>query len=68
MCSRFFKAPCAFTNTFLLAIIVTKLNEEALEIDRVVLQELLAHLSSVQIGYVVVLNTSRLWWSDHKKT
>ncbi|UPW81855.1 recombinase family protein [Lysinibacillus sp. Ag94] len=41
-----------------------KLNEEALEIDRVGLQEMLAHLSSVQIGYVVVLNTSRLWRSD----
>ena len=41
-----------------------KLNEEALEIDRVGLQEMLAHLSSVQIGYVVVLNTSRLWRAD----
>lgn len=41
-----------------------KLNEEALEIDRVGLQEMLAHLSSVQIQYVVVLNTSRLWRSD----
>jgi site-specific DNA recombinase len=41
-----------------------KLNEEALEIDRVGLQEMLAHLSSVQIDYVVVLNTSRLWRSD----
>ena len=38
--------------------------EEALEIDRVGLQEMLAHLSSVQIQYVVVLNTSRLWRSD----
>ncbi len=28
------------------------------------LQEMLAHLSSVQIDYVVVLNTSRLWRSD----
>ena len=35
-----------------------KLNEEALEIDRVGLQEMLAHLSSIQIYYVVVLNTS----------
>jgi site-specific DNA recombinase len=35
-----------------------KLNEEAFEIDRVGLQEMLAHLSSVQINYVVVLNTS----------
>ncbi|TYR81863.1 recombinase family protein [Priestia megaterium] len=41
-----------------------KLNEEALEIDRVGLQEMLAHLSSVQVDYVVVLNTSRLWRSD----
>ena len=41
-----------------------KLNEEALEIDRVGLQEMLAHLSSSQIEYVVVLNTSRLWRSD----
>jgi site-specific DNA recombinase len=35
-----------------------KLNEEAFEIDRVGLQEMLAHLSSVQVDYVVVLNTS----------
>ncbi|SDC84892.1 Resolvase, N terminal domain [Terribacillus halophilus] len=41
-----------------------KLNEEALEIDRVGLQEMLAHLSSVRIDYVVVLNTSQLWRSD----
>ena len=41
-----------------------KLNEEALEIDRVGLQEMLAHLSSVQINYVVVLNTRRLWRLD----
>ncbi len=41
-----------------------KLNEEALEIDRVGLQEMLAHLSSVQIDYLVVLNTSRLWRLD----
>jgi site-specific DNA recombinase len=41
-----------------------KLNEEALEIDRVGLQEMLAHLSSVQIDFVIVLNTSRLWRSD----
>lgn len=41
-----------------------KLNEEALEIDRVSLQEMLAHLSSAQINDVVVLNTSRLWRSD----
>jgi site-specific DNA recombinase len=41
-----------------------KLNEDALEIDRVGLQEMLAHLSSVQVDYVVVLNTSRLWRSD----
>jgi len=41
-----------------------KLNEDALEIDRGGLQEMLAHLSSTQIGYVVVLNTSRLWRSD----
>lgn len=41
-----------------------KLNEEALEIDSMGLQEMLAHLSSVQIDYVVVLNTSRLWRLD----
>lgn len=41
-----------------------KLNEEALEIDRVGLQGMLAHLLSVQIDYVIVLNTSRLWRSD----
>lgn len=35
-----------------------------MEIDRVGLQEMLAHLSSTQINYVVVLNTSRLWRSD----
>ena len=40
-----------------------KLNEETLEIDRVGLQEILAHLSSVQIDEVVVLNTSQLWRS-----
>ncbi|WP_249878400.1 recombinase family protein [Niallia circulans] len=40
-----------------------KLNEEALEIDRVGLQKMLAHLSSVQVD-LVVLNTSRLWRSD----
>ena len=45
----------------------TKLNEEALAIDRVGLQEMLAHLSSVQIDYVVVLNTRRLWRSDFVK-
>ncbi|HDR8041223.1 hypothetical protein [Bacillus cereus] len=33
-----------------------KMNEEASEIDRVGLQEMWAHLSSVQIDYVVVLN------------
>ncbi|MDQ0216899.1 DNA invertase Pin-like site-specific DNA recombinase [Oikeobacillus pervagus] len=38
-----------------------KLNVEALEIDRVGLQELLAHLLSIQAQYVVVLNTSRFW-------
>ena len=41
-----------------------KLNKEELEIDRVGLQKMLAHLSSVRIDYVVVLNTSRLWRSD----
>jgi site-specific DNA recombinase len=41
-----------------------KLNEEALEIDRVGLQKTLAHLSSVQVDFVVMLNTSRLWRSD----
>jgi site-specific DNA recombinase len=34
----------------------TKLNEEALEIDRVGLQEMLAHLSSVQIVKYSVIN------------
>jgi len=33
-----------------------KLNEEAFEIDRVGLQEMLAHLSSVQVDNVVVPN------------
>jgi len=37
-----------------------KLNEGVLEIDRVGLQEMLAHLSSVQVDFVVMLNTSRL--------
>jgi site-specific DNA recombinase len=37
-----------------------KLNEEKLEINRVGLQEMLAHLSSVRIDYVVLLNASRL--------
>ncbi|ABO65816.1 MULTISPECIES: recombinase family protein [Geobacillus] len=41
-----------------------KMNEEAFEVDRVGLQEMLAHLSSLQIKYGVVLNTSRLWRSD----
>ncbi|WP_370622740.1 hypothetical protein [Paraliobacillus ryukyuensis] len=41
-----------------------KLNEEALEIDRVGLQEMLAHLSSVQVDYVVVMNPSLLWRLD----
>lgn len=37
-----------------------KLNEEALEIDRVGLQEMLAHLSSVQIQFALVLNTKSI--------
>lgn len=41
-------------------LVAQKLNEEALEIDRVGLQKMLAHLSSVQIDYVLVLKTSRL--------
>lgn len=36
------------------------MNEEALEIDRVGLQEMLAHLSSVRIDYVLVLNQREL--------
>lgn len=40
------------------------MNEEALGIDRVGLQEMLAHLMSIQIDYVLVLNTSRLWRSN----
>lgn len=41
-----------------------KLNEEALEIDRVGLQKMLSHLSFLDVQNVVVLNTSRLWRSD----
>lgn len=37
-----------------------KLNEKALEIDRVGLQEMLVHLSSAQTNYVIVMNTGRL--------
>jgi len=64
------KAYCEVNNLNLIHIFKyegisgAKLNEEALEIDRVGLQEMLAHLSSVHVDYVVVLDTSRLWRSD----
>lgn len=41
-----------------------EIDEDALTIDRVGLTEMLAHLSSREIDYLVVLNTSRLWRSD----
>ncbi|MGG0884052.1 recombinase family protein [Brevibacillus parabrevis] len=41
-----------------------KVNEEALEVDRIGFQSMLAALSTQTIDAVVVLNTSRLWRSD----
>ncbi|EJL44231.1 resolvase [Brevibacillus agri] len=41
-----------------------KVDEEALEVDREGFQDMLAALSTHQVDYVVVLNTSRLWRSD----
>ncbi|WP_186580152.1 recombinase family protein [Aquibacillus kalidii] len=41
-----------------------KVNEEALEVDRIGFQEMLEYLSHHEVDYVVTLNTSRLWRSD----
>lgn len=41
-----------------------KVNEEALEVDRIGFQSTLAALSTQTIDSVIVLNTSRLWRSD----
>lgn len=41
-----------------------KVDENALEVDRVGFQDMLATLASEKIDYIVVLNTSRLWRSD----
>lgn len=41
-----------------------KVDEEALEVDRIGFQSMLAALSAQTIDAVIVLNTSRLWRSD----
>ncbi|WP_435924022.1 recombinase family protein [Paenibacillus sp. DYY-L-2] len=41
-----------------------KVDEEALEVDRIGFQSILAALSTQSIDSVIVLNTSRLWRSD----
>jgi len=41
-----------------------KVDEEALEVDRMGFQEMLEFLSHQNVDYVVTLNTSRLWRSD----
>ncbi len=41
-----------------------KVDEEALEVDRIGFQEMLEYLSHHEVDYVVTLNTSRLWRSD----
>ncbi|GFN34152.1 hypothetical protein PCURB6_44120 [Paenibacillus curdlanolyticus] len=41
-----------------------KVDEEALEVDRIGFQSMLAALSTQTIDAVIVLNTSRLWRSD----
>lgn len=41
-----------------------KVDEEALEVDRLGFQEMLEYLSHHEVDYVVTLNTSRLWRSD----
>ncbi|MEC2077050.1 recombinase family protein [Metabacillus fastidiosus] len=41
-----------------------KVNEEALEVDRIGFQEMLEYLAHHEVDYVVTLNTSRLWRSD----
>lgn len=41
-----------------------KVDEEALEVDRIGFQSMLAALSTQSIDAVIVLNTSRLWRSD----
>ncbi|MBS3682287.1 recombinase family protein [Ornithinibacillus massiliensis] len=41
-----------------------KVDEEALEVDRMDFQEMLEYLAHHEVDYVVTLNTSRLWRSD----
>jgi site-specific DNA recombinase len=41
-----------------------KVNEDALEVDRIGFQSMLSALSTQSIDAVIVLNTSRLWRSD----
>lgn len=41
-----------------------KVDEEALEVDRLGFQEMLEYLTHQKVDYVVTLNTSRLWRSD----
>jgi len=41
-----------------------RVNEDALEVDRAGLQDLLQYLSSHKVDIVITLNTSRLWRSD----
>lgn len=41
-----------------------KVDEDALEVDRMGFQDMLSALTTEPITYVVVLNTSRLWRSD----
>jgi site-specific DNA recombinase len=41
-----------------------KVDEEALEVDRIGFQEMLEYLTHHEVDYVVTLNTSRLWRSD----
>lgn len=41
-----------------------KVDEEALEVDRIGFQEMMEYLSHHGVDYVVILNTSRLWRSD----
>jgi site-specific DNA recombinase len=41
-----------------------KVNEDALEVDRIGFQSMLSALSTQSIDTVIVLNTSRLWRSD----
>ncbi len=41
-----------------------KVDEEALEVDRMGFQDMLEYLVHHEVDYVVTLNTSRLWRSD----